>query len=108
MPNGPMRPAIRRRIGIDAIATPIRSPRANAIAERAIGTPRRERLDHLIVLNEHHLGSGLGEFVRHYNEDRPHRTLGLRTPEPRPHAATGPIRSRPVLNGLQHVYERAA
>ena len=76
-----------RRIGIDAIATPVRSPRANAIAERVIGTLRRECLDHVIVLDEHHLSSVLREFVTYYNQDRPHRTLGLRTPElrPRPH-----------------------
>jgi transposase InsO family protein len=97
-----------RRIGIDAIATPVRSPRANAVVERVIGTLRRECLDHVIVLNEQHLASVLTEFVRHYNEDRPHRTLGLETPEPRPRATAGPIRSRRVLNGLHHVYERAA
>ena len=42
------------------------------------------------------------------NQDRPHRTLGLQTPELRPRPVTGPIRSRPVLNGLQHAYEGAA
>jgi transposase InsO family protein len=97
-----------RRIGVDAIATSIHSPRANAVAERVIGTFRRECLDHLIVLNEQHLRSVLTEFVGYYNQDRPHRTLGLQTPEPRPRPTTGPIRSRPVLNGLHHAYERAA
>jgi hypothetical protein len=52
-----------RRISIDAVATPVRSPRANAIAERVIGTLRRECLDHLVVLNEQHLRSVLTEFV---------------------------------------------
>jgi transposase InsO family protein len=97
-----------RRIGIDAIATPIHAPKANAIAERVIGTLRRECLDHMIVLDEQHLASMLSEFVRHYNQDRPHRTLGLQTPEPRPHPMSGPIRSRPVLSGLHYAYERAA
>jgi hypothetical protein len=64
-------------------------------------------LDHLIVLDEQHLASVLIEFVRYYNQERPHRTLRLQTPESRPRPATGPIRSRPVLNGLHHVYERA-
>jgi transposase InsO family protein len=96
------------RIGIDAILTPVRSPRANAVAERVIGTLRRECLDHLIILNEQHLASVLGEYVRFYNEDRPHRTLGLHTPDARPRPVTGPIRSRPVLNGLHHAYERTA
>jgi putative transposase len=45
------------RIGIDAIATPIHAPKANAIAERVIGTSRRECPDHVIVLDEQHLRS---------------------------------------------------
>ena len=97
-----------RRMGIDRIATPVRSPRANAVAERVIGTLRRECLDHVIVLNEQHLSSVLTEFVRYYNQDRPHRTLRLQTPEVKRRPVTGPIRSRPVLNGLHHAYERAA
>ena len=60
------------------------------------------------MLNEQHLGSVLTEFVRYYDQDRPHRTLGLQTPEPRLRPTTGPIRSWPVLNGLHHTYERAA
>jgi transposase InsO family protein len=51
------------RIGIDAIATPVHAPTANAIVERVIGTLRRECLDHLIVLNEQHLMAVLREFV---------------------------------------------
>src|SRR5438067_3938648 len=73
-----------------------------------IGTLRRECLDHVIILDEHHLLSVLREFVTYYNQDRPHRTLGLQIPEQRPRSTTGRIRSRPVLNGLHHVYERAA
>jgi transposase InsO family protein len=80
----------------------------NAIAERVIGTLRRECLYHMIVLDERHLASILNEFVRYYNQERPHRTLEWQTPEPRPRPVTGPIQSCPVLNGLHHVYERAA
>jgi transposase InsO family protein len=97
-----------RRIGIDAIATPIRSPRGNAVMERVIGTLRRECLDQLIILDEQHLRSVLTEFVRYYNHERPHRALGLQTPELRPRLTAGRIRSRPILNGLHHIYERAA
>jgi transposase InsO family protein len=97
-----------RRIGIDAIATPVRSARANAVAERVIGTLRRECLDHMVILDEHHLLSVLREFVTDYNQDRPHRTLGLQPPELLSRLMVGPIRSRPILNGLHRVYERAA
>jgi transposase InsO family protein len=97
-----------RRIGIDTISSPIHSPKANAIAERAIGTLRRECLDHLIVLDEQHLRSVLAEFVRYYNQERPHRTLGLQTPQLKVRPTAGVVRSRAVLNGLHHVYERAA
>jgi transposase InsO family protein len=97
-----------RRIGIDAIATPTQAPRANAIVERVIGTLRRECLDHVIMLNEQHLVSVLTESVCYYNQDRPHRTLGLQTPEPRPRPTAGPIQSRPVSNGLHHIHERVA
>ena len=80
----------------------------NAIAERVIGTLRRECLDHVIVLDEQHLRSVLTEFVEYYNQERPHRTLGLQTPQVKVCPTTGIVRSHPALNGLHHVYERAA
>jgi transposase InsO family protein len=97
-----------RRLGIDAIATPIHAPKANAIVERVIGTLRRECLHHIIVLDEQHLMAVLREFVAYYNQERPHRTLGLQTPEPALRPMTGSIRSHPILNGLHHIYKRAA
>jgi hypothetical protein len=50
----------------------------------------------------------LAEFVRYYNLERPHRSLRLTPPVPIPRSRTGPVRARPVLSGLHHVYERAA
>jgi transposase InsO family protein len=94
-------------LGIKTLLTPVRAPRANAIAERLVGTLRRECLDHLIVVNELHLGAILAEFAAYYNADRPHRALGLETPRSRMRPSVGLIRSRPVLGGLHHVYERA-
>jgi transposase InsO family protein len=86
----------------------VRAPRANAVAERLVGTLRRECLDHLIVVNEQHLRVVLSEFARYYNAARPHRALGLETPHPRSSPGPGPIRVSAVLGGLHHVYERAA
>ena len=48
-----------------------------------MGTFRRECLDHIIIVNERHLRYALREFVRHYNEARPHQALDLEAPEPR-------------------------
>lgn len=100
-----------QRIGIQTVLTPIATPQANAIAERLVGTFRRECLDHIIVVNEQHLRHVLREFVRHYNTARPHRALVLEAPEPKtgpPVDESGPIISRPVLGGLTHEYERTA
>jgi transposase InsO family protein len=97
-----------RALGIETLLTPVRAPRANAIAERLVGTLRRECLDHVVVVNERHLRALLTEFVRFYNQERPHRTLALETPVPAVRSATGWIRASPVLGGLHHVYERAA
>ena len=97
-----------RRPGIETLLSPVRAPRANAVAERVIGTLRRECLDRLVVVNERHLRAILAELVRFYNAQRPHRTLRLEAPLPVARPSAGPIRSRAVLGGLQHVYERAA
>ena len=73
-----------RSIGIRTVLTPIATPQANAIAERLVGTFRRECLDHIIVMNERHLRYVIREFVRHYNTARPHQALELDVPEPAP------------------------
>jgi len=96
------------RLGISTIKTPPRSPKANAIAERAVRSIRRECLDHLIVINQRHLHALLAEFVDYYNADRPHRSLGLQSPLPRSPSRHGTVVRRAVLGGLHHVYPRAA
>ena len=95
-------------LGIETVLTPIRAPRANAVAERLVGTLRRECLDHVIVLNEAHLRAVLAEYAAFYNAERPHRSLELGTPIQRIRPAVGPIRPSPVLGGLHHTYERVA
>lgn len=97
-----------RQLGIQIPLSPVWARRANAVAERVVRTLRNECLDHLIVLNERRLRSILADFVRYYNEERPHRTLALETPTPATRPAAGPIRSRAILGGLHHAYERAA
>ncbi|MGH2367088.1 MAG: integrase core domain-containing protein [Chloroflexota bacterium] len=94
-------------LGIEIVLTPVRAPRANAVAGRVIGTLRRECLDHVTPLDEHHLRTILADYVAYYNHDRPHRTLHLETLQPQERPRAGPvqvIRSRPVLGGLHHAY----
>jgi transposase InsO family protein len=95
------------KLGITSVRTPFRAPRANAIAERLVRSIRRECLDHVIVINERHLRSVLVEYAQYYNLDRPHRSLGLQSPQPRLSVRDGPVTKRPVLGGLHHVYGRA-
>jgi transposase InsO family protein len=97
-----------RRLGIETLLSPVRAPRATAVAERVIGTLRRECLDHVIVLSERHLRSVLREYVASSNAHRPHRALGRETPQTATRPDAGSVRSRPVLGGLHHVDERAA
>jgi hypothetical protein len=66
--------------GIRTVASPPQAPRANAICERMIGTLRRELLDRLLIVNEHHLRQVPAEYLRHYNTARPHRALSQLTP----------------------------
>ena len=94
------------RLGMQTLWSPVRAPRANAVAERVIQTLGTECLDHPIILNEQHLRAMLGEFVEYSNTDRPHRSLALETPRSAVPPAAGPIHSRSVLGGLHHVYER--
>ena len=99
-----------RAIGIETILTPFRAPQANAIAERVVGTLRRECLDHVIVINERHLRRLLREYVAFYNRARPHQALEQTPPGgDRGHGARGTrFVGKPVLGGLHHVYRWAA
>ena len=97
-------------IGIETIRTPVRSPRANAYAERFVRTIRQECLDHVLVISRRHLESVLNEYIGHYNEARPHRGLQLAQPIAHPVAVIegGTVARRDILDGLIHEYEWAA
>jgi hypothetical protein len=69
--------------GIRIIKTPVRAPRANAIAERWISSARRECLDRRLITGERHLRPVLGEYADHYNLHRPHRALQQVPPDVR-------------------------
>ncbi len=79
-------------LGIQALLTPVQAPKANAIAERVIGTLRRECLDHFIIINERHLLTVLREYSPHCNGGRPHRK----------HPDGAAYSGRPAASGPDH------
>ena len=62
------------------IKTPVRAPRANGVAERFVGSVRRELLDRILVINQSHAALVLAEFENHYNCHHPHRALAQAAP----------------------------
>ena len=103
-----------RSADVEIICTPVRAPNANAVAERWVGTVRRECLDQLLIVGRQHLVRVLRVYVEHYNQRRPHRTLGLGTPVPSESGEAASARAlhqlhrRDILGGLIHEYEWAA
>ncbi|MBV9729193.1 MAG: transposase [Pseudonocardiales bacterium] len=97
---------------IRILRTPVRAPRANAIAERWIGTVRRELLDRILIVNRRHLEHVLAEYVAHFNDHRPHRALHQAAPLrplPSPAPPSDPhLRRRDRLGGLIHEYAQVA
>ena len=98
--------------GVRIVKTPVRAPKANAFAERFVGTVRGECLDWLLILNRRHLEHVLRVFVDHYNSHRPHRSLELTPPEAidrdRPVGSSHDVKRRDRLGGLLHEYSQAA
>jgi transposase InsO family protein len=105
------------RLGVKVLKSPPRSPTANSICERVIGTIRRECLDRLIPVTESHLRSSLKLWIAHYNTGRPHMALGPGVPDPprgmQYHAAPTArhrlredmvVRAHSILGGLHHEY----
>jgi len=102
-------------MGLKILKTPFRAPQANAFCERLVGTIRPECLDFLIPLNERHLRKILKEWVAHYNQSRPHSSLGPGIPEPSRGMPAPPVSGYgipcghrvvgiPILGGLHHEY----
>jgi putative transposase len=101
--------------GLRVITSPPKGPKANAHGERLIGTLRRELLDSMLILNEHHLRRTLTRYLEHYNTARPHRGIGQLSPS---QAETGPpipidlanrrVHRAAILGGLINEYRIAS
>ena len=104
-------PAIREFLvssGMQPIRTSIRSPWQNGIAERCVGSFRRELLDYVIPLNAEHLRRLGREYLAYYHADRSHLGLQKSTPikraiERRPGPASQVV-AMPRIGGLHHRY----
>jgi transposase InsO family protein len=98
--------------GIQVLRTPVQAPRANAIAERWVGTVRRELLDRVLIVGRRHLETALSDYATHYNQHRPHRALGQAPPlgavtEPVPPTSVRVLRLD-RLGGVIHEYTHVA
>jgi putative transposase len=98
--------------GVRIIKTPVRAPRANAIAERWVGSARRECLNWILIAGERHLRLVLSEYADHYNLHRPHRALQQGPPAGRPQppnpGTDARVLRRDRLGGLIHEYAQVA
>jgi putative transposase len=97
-------------MGIREVKTAPRSPWQNPYVERLIGTLRRECLDQIVVLNEHHLRRLLRDYLTYYHRCRTHLSLEKDSPESRPvePLGGGRIAATPMVGGLHHRYTRLA
>ena len=104
--------AVLAAAGIRIIKTPVRAPRANAIAERWIASARRECLDRMLIIGGRHLRLVLDEYTDHYNLHRPHWAPQQGPPAGRPHppaiGASARLLRRDRLGGLIREYSQAA
>jgi transposase InsO family protein len=104
--------SVASALGLRPTRTAYRSPWQNGLAERWIGSARRELLDHVVVFNERHLRRLVGEFVAYYHDDRTHYALEKETPGGRPPSVSPEPRpavvARRRLGGLHHRYDWAA
>jgi len=102
-------PAAVRPLNMSLVGSSFESPCQNGIAERWVGSCRRDLLDHAIALNERHLKRFLREYISYHHEDRTHLGLGKETPGGRTHSRpSGRIWSQSRLGGLHHRYDWAA
>jgi putative transposase len=102
-------PAAIRSMDITAVRTAVGCPWQNGVAERWVGSCRRELLDHVIAINQPHLKRLLASYVDYYHQDRIHCGLQKQTPVKRTRCAgQGQVVSLPRVGGLHHRYDRAA
>jgi transposase InsO family protein len=96
--------------GAEVVKIAIRAPNMNAVAERFVGSLRRELLDHVLLLDDVHLGRLGGQYRDYFNLCRPHQGIAQKIPanENASPDTAKPIEVKTVLGGLHPDYRRAA
>ena len=110
---GPHFARVASTSGIKILRTPYRTPQANAVCERFLGSVRRECLDHFLIFHEKQLIRLLQAYVVSFNQARPHQGIRQRIPDPPALSAPPPnqpskVIAIPVLGGLHYDYRRVA
>ena len=94
-------------MNIKEILSAPRSPWQRAYVERAIGSIRRECLDHVIVFDQASLRRTLRSYFTYYHRARLHLSLDKDSPDSRPVHSVGEIIGLPEVGGLHHRHERS-
>ena len=99
-------------MGLTPKRTSYESPWQNGVAERMVGSVRRDVLDHVIVLHRQHLQRLLHEYWAYYHDDRTHLGVDKDAPLIRPVEQRSPgstVYGLRRVGGLHHRYSwRAA
>jgi transposase InsO family protein len=98
--------------GIKELRTPYRTPQANGVCERFMGSLRRECLDHVLIHDDKHLLRVAKEYTAYFNQERPHQGIEQQIPGQydltRSKPTRGQVTSKAILGGLHHSYSRTA
>ena len=104
--------AVANATGIKELKTPYRTPQANGVCERFMGSLGRECLDHTLIHAGRHLQRIVTEYRTYFNQERPHQGIEQRVPDqydsPKSKPTSGRITSKVILGGLHHSYSRTA
>ncbi|MBL0348322.1 MAG: transposase [Anaerolineales bacterium] len=93
---------------IKELNTPYRTPHANGVCERFMGSLRRECMDHTLIHDDKHLRRVVTEYAAYFNRERPHQGIEQRIPDQydltRSKPMRGQVTSKAILGGLHHSY----
>ncbi len=94
--------------GIKGIKISVKAPNMNALAERFVGTARREALDYYLLISEKQIENVLHEYINYYNSKRPHQGINQRIPMGYNPQLHGKVQRISILGGLCNHYVRSA